>query len=169
MPLSVYKSHRLKRREKLPQATTNRCPATETALAATRCLRSSMCGFTPFLNYYSVCLSRASPADGIEAAFHASACRYLGSLSLWTISLLFLMNHRGHNLYPMNTDRLRAMYPTLTDSELKEAEENLSRYFACVLQIASEAHPAPVDSSERPVTIKERSSSSLNNIPFEHG
>jgi len=79
------------------------------------------------------------------------------------------MNHYGHNVYLMNTDRLRTMYPTLTDNELKEAEENLSRYFACALQIASEAHPAPIDSSERPVTIKERSSSSLNNIPFEHG
>jgi hypothetical protein len=69
----------------------------------------------------------------------------------------------------MDTERLRAIYPTLTDKELKEAEENLNRYFACALQIAREAHPAPVDSSERLVTIKERSSSSLNNIPFEHG
>jgi hypothetical protein len=69
----------------------------------------------------------------------------------------------------MNTERLRAIYPTLTDKELKEAEENLRRYFECALQIASEPHGAPVDKSERPDTIKERSSSSLNNIPFEHG
>jgi len=69
----------------------------------------------------------------------------------------------------MNADRLRAIYPTLTDKELKEADENLSRYFACALQIASEGHPGPVDSSEGPVRIKERSNSSLNNIPFEHG
>jgi hypothetical protein len=69
----------------------------------------------------------------------------------------------------MDTERLRAIYPTLTDKELKEAEENLARYFACALQIAREAHSAPVDSLARPVTIKERSSSSLNNIPFEHG
>lgn len=69
----------------------------------------------------------------------------------------------------MDIERVRSIYPTLTDKELKEADENLRRYFACALQIASEAHPGPVDSSERPVTIKERSSSSLNNIPFEHG
>ncbi len=69
----------------------------------------------------------------------------------------------------MDTGRLRVIYPTLTDKELKEAKENLHRYFACALQIASEAHTVPVDSSERPTTIKERSSSSLNNIPLEHG
>jgi hypothetical protein len=69
----------------------------------------------------------------------------------------------------MHTERLRAMYPTLTDAELSEAEENLSRYFACAWQIASEAYPGPVDSSERPVTMKERSNSSLDNISFEHG
>jgi hypothetical protein len=69
----------------------------------------------------------------------------------------------------MDADRLRAIYPTLTDEELKEASENLRRYFACALRIASETHPEPVDSSERLVTIKERSNGSLNNIPFEHG
>jgi hypothetical protein len=69
----------------------------------------------------------------------------------------------------MNTARLRAIYPTLTDKEFKEAGENLRRYFACAVQIASEAHDARIDKPEHPVTIKERSSSSLNNIPFEHG
>jgi hypothetical protein len=69
----------------------------------------------------------------------------------------------------MDIERLRSIYPTLTDKELKEAGENLRRYFACALQIVREAHPAPVDSSEPPVTIRERSSSTLNNIPFEHG
>jgi hypothetical protein len=69
----------------------------------------------------------------------------------------------------MNTERLRAIYPTLTDAELNEADENLRRYFACALHIASEAYPGPVDSSERLATMKERSNSSLNNIPFEHG
>lgn len=72
-------------------------------------------------------------------------------------------------MYLMDLERLRAIYPTLTDKELKEADENLRRYFACALQIASEARSAPVDSSERPVTIKERSNSTLNNIPLEHG
>ncbi len=69
----------------------------------------------------------------------------------------------------MNADRLRTMYPTLTDKELKEAEENLSRYFACALQVMSEEPDTPVDSSERPYTIKERSGRSLNYIPLEHG
>ena len=105
----------------------------------------------------------------VEAASDPSARRILGLLSLWITYPLFLMNHRWHTVYPMDTERLRVIYPTLTDKELKEAEENLSRYFACALQIASEAHSVPVDSSERPVTIKERSNSSLNNIPFEHG
>jgi hypothetical protein len=79
------------------------------------------------------------------------------------------LTHRGHNLDLMSTERLRAIYPTLTDKELAEAAENLRRYFACALQIAREADPAPVDSTERPGTIKERSSSSLNKIPLEHG
>ena len=79
------------------------------------------------------------------------------------------MNRRKHTVYPMDIERLRTIYPTLTDKELREAEENLRRYFACALQIASEAHPGPVDSSERPVRIIERSNSSLHNIPFEHG
>jgi hypothetical protein len=61
----------------------------------------------------------------------------------------------------MDANRLRAIYPTLTDEELKEADENLRRYFACALQIASEAHPGPVDSSEGLGTIEERSNSSL--------
>jgi hypothetical protein len=81
----------------------------------------------------------------------------------------FFADHRGRTLYPMDADRLRAIYPTLTDEELKEADVNLRRYFACALQIASETHPGPVDSSERLVTIKERSNNSSNNIPFEHG
>jgi hypothetical protein len=69
----------------------------------------------------------------------------------------------------MDMERLRAIYPTLTDKELKDADDNLSRYFACAMQIAREADLAPVDSLEPPVTIKERSSSSLTDIPFEHG
>ncbi len=69
----------------------------------------------------------------------------------------------------MNTERLRTLYPTLTDAELKEAEESLRRYFTCALQIAREAHSAPVDKSERLATIEERSLRSLTNIPCEHG
>ena len=72
-------------------------------------------------------------------------------------------------MYLMDQERLRAIYPTLTDKELKEAEENLRRYFVCALKIASEAIPTAVDSSEHLVTIRERSNSTLNNIPFEHG
>jgi hypothetical protein len=114
-------------------------------------------------------LSRASPSDGIGFAFDSAASRISGLLSLWTISPLFLIIHRGHNVYLMNTDRLRIIYPTLSEKELKEAEENLNRYFACVLEIANELNPASVDSSKCLATIKERSNSSLNNIPLEHG
>jgi hypothetical protein len=63
----------------------------------------------------------------------------------------------------MDANRLRAIYPTLTDEELKQADENLRRYFACALQIASEAHCNVVDSSERQATIKERSNNKLTN------
>ncbi len=69
----------------------------------------------------------------------------------------------------MSTEPLRALYPSLTDEELKEAEENLHRYFACAMRIAGEADAAPVDKSKRRDTMNERSKSSLNNIPFEHG
>lgn len=69
----------------------------------------------------------------------------------------------------IDIERLRTLYPTLSDEELKDAGARLSRYFACVLQIASDGHQQHVDKSERPDTIKERSNSSLSNIPFEHG
>jgi len=69
----------------------------------------------------------------------------------------------------MDMKRLQAMYPTLNDKELKEADENLRRYFACALKIVSEAHPAQVDSAELLGTMKERSNSKLTNIPFKHG
>jgi len=69
----------------------------------------------------------------------------------------------------MNIERLRAIYPTFTDKELREAAQNLRRYFECVLQIATGAHGVLVDKSDHPVTIRERSSSSLNNFPSEHG
>ena len=128
-----------------------------------------MCGFAPSLNYCSAHLSRASPSDGAEAAFDLSTRRFLDLLPLAANHPLFFAGHRGHTLYPMDANRLRAIYPTLTDEKLKEADENLRRYFACALQIASEAYPGPVDSSECLVTMKERSSSSLTNIPFEHG
>ena len=104
-----------------------------------------------------------------EACFDLSTRRVLGLLPLAATQPLFFANHRGHTLCPMDANRLRAIYPTLTDEELKEADENLRRYFACALQIVSEAHPGPVDSSEGLGTIKERSNSSLNNIPCEHG
>jgi len=114
-------------------------------------------------------LSRAPSSGGTEALFDPSPRPFLGFLPLAASHPLFFASHRGHILYPMDMNRLRAIYPTLTDEELKDADENLRRYFECALQIASEAHPRPVDSSERLVTMKERSNSSLNNIPFEHG
>jgi hypothetical protein len=69
----------------------------------------------------------------------------------------------------MDIDHLRALYPTLTIEELKEAEERLRRYFACAMQIANDSQNVPVDKHEHLVTIRERSNSKINNIPFEHG
>jgi hypothetical protein len=63
----------------------------------------------------------------------------------------------------MNTERLGALYPALSDKELEEAGENLRRYFACALQIASRADPTPVDKLDRPPTIEERSLRPLKN------
>jgi len=61
----------------------------------------------------------------------------------------------------MDNEALRDLYPSLTDEELKEAEENLHRYFACAMRIAGEADAAPVDKSKRPDTMNERSIGSL--------
>lgn len=69
----------------------------------------------------------------------------------------------------MNAERLRALYPTLADDELKEARANLSRYFSCALKIASDSQTSFIDKRERPDTIKERSNGSLKNTSFKHG
>jgi hypothetical protein len=120
-----------------------------------------MCGFAPSLNYCFAYLSRASPSDGTEAAFDPSPRPLLDLLPLAATHPVFFTIDCGHILSLMDMNRLRAIYPTLTDEELKEADENLRRYFACALQIASEAHPGAVDSSERLITMKERSNSTL--------
>lgn len=69
----------------------------------------------------------------------------------------------------MNEDRLRAIYPSLSDTELKEAGDNLHAYFTIVLQTAIKSLGEVVDNGSRPDTMKERSSSSLKITSFEHG
>lgn len=69
----------------------------------------------------------------------------------------------------MNEDRLRAIFPSLSDKELKEAAENLGAYFAFALQTAIKSRGEVVDKVCEPDTMKERSSRSLKNTTFEHG
>lgn len=68
------------------------------------------------------------------------------------------------------TDRqqMRDLYPTLTERELDDADENLMRYFKIVLEIACDPHvivtpQTPVDSPDVSSTMKERSNVSLKN------
>ena len=69
----------------------------------------------------------------------------------------------------MDMERLRAIYPTLTDKELKEAADNLYAYFAIALKIVIKSRDGAVDNGSGPDTMKERSSSSLKIKSFEHG
>jgi hypothetical protein len=69
----------------------------------------------------------------------------------------------------MDEEQLRVIYPSLTDAELREAEENLNAYFSVALQIAREDRLESVDKSDRQDTIEERSRGSLKNISLEHG
>jgi hypothetical protein len=69
----------------------------------------------------------------------------------------------------MKEDLLRSTYPSLTSGELKEAEENLSAYFAIAVQIALETQDDNLDRPIEQVTMNERSDSSLENTSYEHG
>jgi len=54
---------------------------------------------------------------------------------------------------------IRKLYPTLSEPELKEAEENLRRYFAIALDIYEEQSSHSVDTFPASPTMKERSKS----------
>jgi hypothetical protein len=62
---------------------------------------------------------------------------------------------------------LRELYPLLSERELREAEENLRRYFEIALKICGEQEShspgADVDSPRTSPTIEERSNVSLKN------
>ena len=66
----------------------------------------------------------------------------------------------------MDEERLRAIYPSLDDKELKEASDNLRAYFAVALRVVLGTR---VDKENGPNTMKERSKGSLKNTSFEHG
>jgi hypothetical protein len=68
----------------------------------------------------------------------------------------------------MNVERLRDLYPSLTEPELKEAKENLERYFAVAWKIAHGSQ-ADFDNNGPLPSMEERSLSNLKNIPFDHG
>jgi hypothetical protein len=62
---------------------------------------------------------------------------------------------------------LRKLYPGLSEKELREAEENLRRYFEIALEICGEqeshSSDVPVDSPRTFPTMEERSNVSLKN------
>lgn len=62
---------------------------------------------------------------------------------------------------------IRDLYPLLSEKEMREAEENLGRYFEIALKICGEqgSHSpnAHVDSPRTSPTIEERSNVSLKN------
>jgi len=66
---------------------------------------------------------------------------------------------RGQQVSPA----IRALYPTLTETELKEAEANLRRYFEIASEIVRERDLRGVnfDSLPDPATMEERSNGSL--------
>jgi hypothetical protein len=63
------------------------------------------------------------------------------------------------------SESLRDLYPTLSEEELKQAEENLRRYFKIALEICEEQFPdvqdTPIDSRQASPTMEERSNVSL--------
>jgi hypothetical protein len=57
---------------------------------------------------------------------------------------------------------IRDLYPTLNEKELKQAEENLRRYFKIASEICAEQlSDAQVDSPDASPTMEERSNVSL--------
>jgi hypothetical protein len=64
-----------------------------------------------------------------------------------------------------NDISFREIYPTLTEGELKEAQENLRRYIEIAWEIQNEKSSTlpegAVDSSRSSTTMKERSNASL--------
>ena len=64
-----------------------------------------------------------------------------------------------------HSELLRELYPTLTETELREAEQNLRRYFKIALSICGEQFTdqpdGPVDSADASSSMEERSNASL--------
>lgn len=58
---------------------------------------------------------------------------------------------------------IRELYPELSEDQLREAEENLHRYFEIAMEICEEKNSHDVDSSHTSSTMKERSNVLLKN------
>ncbi len=74
-------------------------------------------------------------------------------------------NHSGEKI------SVRELFPNLPEGQLKEAEENLCRYFEVALQIhqGTEYAPKVLDGSLASSKMEERSNPSLETKSFEHG
>jgi hypothetical protein len=110
-------------------------------------------------------LSRAA----LRARIPPIELTFAPNLPLCATGDLFWNISRRHRLCIMDIDRIRALYPTLSEDEVNEAKDRLERYFECALSVARGTNSLSVDKSDDPFTIKERSISSLTDIPFEHG
>ena len=62
-----------------------------------------------------------------------------------------------------NFPTIRDFYPTLTETQLKEAEANLRRYFEIAAEVIHEqaVGGADVDNSPNPTTMEKRSNANL--------
>lgn len=71
-------------------------------------------------------------------------------------------NQKGKEKSPT----IRELYPELSEEQLREAEENLHRYFAFALKMHeqnTQSLPSSLDASAPSSTMKERSNVSLKN------
>ena len=67
------------------------------------------------------------------------------------------------NVHEPDNSEFRKLYPTLTESELKEAEANFRRYIALVIDVRRTCDAGTFDNSGGPNMLKERSNADLKN------
>jgi len=84
--------------------------------------------------------------------------------ALETTSFLGIVGIMEDQKYQQHSSRtLRDLYPTLTETQLKEAEANLRRYFEIAAEVIHEqaVGGADVDNGPNPTTMEERSNTDL--------
>lgn len=64
-----------------------------------------------------------------------SMCWVRRLLSLYAINPPFQKTGWGHSLYPMEKDRLRTLYPSLSESELETAKHSVEQFVAFIAEM----------------------------------